>query len=64
MDVLKASGIVEEVHVVDWFPRHQQPDTQGYRRLEAYLESTLLQLGRDSSIPSGLIQVGFLDHSY
>ena len=54
---MKADGIVEEVHVVDWFPKHQAPVTNGYRRLDAYLESTLLQLGREGVSTSGIVQV-------
>lgn len=54
---MKAVGTVEEVHVVDWFPKHQAPVTNGYRRLDAYLESTLLQLGREGVSTSGIVQV-------
>ena len=53
---LKANGVVEEVHVVDWFPKHETPLTNGYRRLDAYLESTLLQLGRAGVCNVGIVQ--------
>ncbi|DBB08167.1 TPA: hypothetical protein ACH3X3_008354 [Trebouxia sp. C0006] len=57
-DLLKltANGTVEEVHIVDWFPKHQVPNTGGYRRLDAYLESTLLQMGREGVCTSGIVQ--------
>lgn len=53
---LKADGAVEEVHVVDWFPKHERPLTNGYRRLDAYLESTLVQLGRADICMTGIVQ--------
>jgi hypothetical protein len=56
---LKANGTVEEVHIVDWFPKHQVPNTGGYRRLDAYLESTLLQMGQEGVCTSGIVQASY-----
>ena len=58
LDELKAAGTVEELHVVDWFPKQPQPPlTNGYRRLDDYLQSTLRQQVLDDSSLSGIVQV-------
>lgn len=59
---MKANGVVEELHVVDWFPKHQLPITNGYRRLDAYLKSTLLHLSQEGVCKSGIVQASLLSH--
>lgn len=58
MEGLQSDGTVEELHIVDWFPKSQsQHQTDGYRRLDDYLESTLQQQGHQITSRTGLVQV-------
>lgn len=58
MEALRSAGAVEELHVVDWFSKYDRhPKANNYRRLDAYLESTLRQLRRQVTSRTGLIQV-------
>lgn len=57
LEALKQSGHVEELHVIDWFGAVELPATNGYRRLDAYLQSSLIQLQIEQFPLNGIFEV-------
>ena len=54
LEQLKADNCVEELHIVQWFQPGNNQGWDMYRRLDTYLESSLLQGGAG---PLGVVQV-------